>query len=111
MFFLPFGTPFCQWVRCLKVTAIIPDRGFRVGGTNVTIVTSALDFWGSWGKKFLSALSSLLVTILLPLSKDDETWLVYQKLGGDLKSIDLPQLTIYFQRFFFEGVLAHVSFR
>ena len=35
-----------------KVTAIIPDRGFRVGGTNVTIVTSALeaeenknDFW------------------------------------------------------------------
>ena len=26
-----------------KVTAIIPDRGFRVGGTNVTIVTSALE--------------------------------------------------------------------
>ena len=24
-----------------QVTAIIPDRGFRVGGTNVTIVTSA----------------------------------------------------------------------
>lgn len=27
-----------------QVTAIIPDRGFRVGGTNVTIVTSGL-YW------------------------------------------------------------------